>query len=180
MKLKNQLVVFSLLSAAAFNLHAENIKGNNYIGASANFLSYEEPAIEDATLVSVSGRLGTFITENISAEARLGFGLLGDDVDVFGTSVDIDLNYFFGVYARAGLPINDNLYPYVLLGYTRGEVEASAGGSSLSEAESDTSFGFGVDLKLNEKLTLNAEYINLLDKDGVEVSGFTLGASVSF
>tara|TARA_R110002049_G_scaffold280642_1_gene459965 strand:+ start:155 stop:709 length:555 start_codon:yes stop_codon:yes gene_type:complete len=184
MKIKNKLALITLLSTAAFSTHAGNAmdngyKNNGYIGGSVNLLSYEEPGV-DADLVAVSGRLGTFITENFSVEGRLGFGLVGDDVDITGTNVDVDLNYIFGVYARAGLPVNENIYPYVLLGYSRGEVEASAGSFSVEEAESDVSFGFGVDFKLNDKLTLNAEYVNLIDKDDVEVSGFNLGASVSF
>jgi opacity protein-like surface antigen len=180
MGIKGKIAIAALLSATTFAAHADTAKAQKYIGGNANFLSYEETGAIDASLIAVSGRLGTFINENFSFEARVGLGLIGDDETISGTTVDIDLNHFFGVYARAGLPINEKLYPYALLGYTRGEVEASAGGFTVDEAESDTSFGFGVDFKVNDKLTLNAEYINLLDKDGAEVSGFNLGIVAPF
>jgi opacity protein-like surface antigen len=179
MNLPNKITFITLLSTTAFSLQAENIKDNNYIGATANFLNYEQPGAE-ANFTTVSGRLGTFINDNFSAEARLGFGVRGDDFSVFGTTVDIDLNYVFGIYARAGFPMNEKLYPYVLLGYSKGEVETSVGSTSSDETASGSSFGFGVDFKLNNKLTLNAEYISLLDRSDIEVSGFNLGASVSF
>jgi opacity protein-like surface antigen len=180
MNLKNKISFITLLSASAFTLQAADKKSDNYyIGAGVNFLSYEQPGVK-ANFTAVSGRLGTYINDYLSAEARLGFGLQGDDFDVFGTTVDLDLNYVYGIYARAGLPLNEKLYPYVLLGYSKGEVETSAGSTTTDKAASGTSFGFGIDFKLNNKLTLNAEYINLLDRDAVKVAGFNLGASVSF
>jgi len=180
MNIKGTIALASLLSVAAFSAQAEIEKGQRYVGANANFLSYEEGSVMDASLLAVSGRFGAFVHENFSFEARVGLGLIDGEDNIYGTTVDIGLNHFFGIYARAGLPLNEQLYPYALIGYTRGEVEASAYGFTVDEAESDSSFGFGVDFKFNEKMTLNAEFINLLDKGGAEVSGFSLGIITPF
>jgi len=169
--------ISSLLLTA--NVHAEQSTPQKYIGGNLSFLSYEEAGL-DADLIAVNGRFGAFFNPYIAAEMRLGLGLIGDEVDIFGTDVDIDLNYLIGAYVRAGVPVNDKVFPYLLLGYSRGELEASANGMSVDEAESDTSFGFGLDMKIDNKITLNAEYANLLDKEGAEISGFSVGATFKF
>jgi opacity protein-like surface antigen len=84
------------------------------------------------------------------------------------------------VYLRGGFPVNETLYPYAVLGYTRGKIKASYGGDSISSSESDTSFGLGVDIKLNEKAAINLEYLNYIDKDGAVLDGFSIGISSTF
>ena len=80
---------------------------------------------------------------------------------------------------KAGVPVNETFYPYAVLGYTRGELEASVMGFTVSESESDTSFGLGADFNF-EGFTLNVEYLNYLDKDEAEISGVSIGFSKSF
>tara|TARA_R110001592_G_scaffold357853_1_gene661654 strand:+ start:83 stop:619 length:537 start_codon:yes stop_codon:yes gene_type:complete len=153
----------------------------NYAGGSIAFVDYSEEAIsDDASLMMLSGRLGTKFNENLSGEIRIGFGIGDDSVNVFGNDVDVELDTMFGAYVRGGIQAADKFYPYVVLGYTRGEVTASVPGFSDSESESDVSFGLGADVDINEKLTFNAEYMNYLDKDGVEVDGFSLGIVTKF
>ena len=128
----------------------------------------------------LAGRLGTKFNENFSGEIRVGLGIGDDSVDVLGTEVDVELDSMFGAYVRGGLQAADSFYPYVVLGYTRGELTASVPGFSDSESESDVSFGLGADVDINEKLTLNIEYMNYFDKDGAEVDGFSFGLVTKF
>lgn len=151
-----------------------------YLGGSVAILDYSEFGIpEDASLTALYGRLGTSFTENFSAEIRAGFGLGDDTVDVFGLPVDVELNNFFGGYLLAGFDTG-SFYPYAIVGYTRSELEASAFGTSISETESDASFGFGADFYLSNTSSLNIEYMNYLDEDGVEIYGFGIGLSQVF
>lgn len=179
----NRLIIASAIGALALSPLSANADISNqakpYIGGAAQFLSYEEPGVDTDHIV-VAGRLGAFFNQYIAAEARLGLGVVGDETNAFGPTIDIDLNYVFGAYLRGGVPVNDVAFPYVLLGYSRGEVEASANGVSIDEAESDVSFGFGLDVKVNDKFSVFGEYANLLDKDGAEVSGFSFGLAVNF
>ncbi|MEX1033632.1 MAG: porin family protein [Cellvibrionaceae bacterium] len=128
---------------------------------------------QEASLTAVYGRLGTSFTDNISGEIRLGLGV-GDDT-IFG--VDVELENMFGAYVRAGLPVTEVIYPYAVIGYTRGEVDVSG---FSSESESDVSFGVGVDFGLGGGMAINLEYMNYLDKDGAEVDGFAIGFAKSF
>ena len=85
----------------------------------------------------------------------------------------------YGAYLRGGFKA-DAFYPYVVLGYTQVKVTASVPGYSISQSDSDLSFGLGTDIDLNESLTLNFEYMSYFDTDGVEISGFSLGVTSRF
>lgn len=152
-----------------------------YYGANVAFFDYSENGLTDEpSLTAVYGRLGTSFNDYFSAEARIGFGLTDDRVSVFGNDVDVDLNNLFGAYLKGGAQVTEMFYPYAVIGYTRGEIEASVLGFSISESESDLSFGLGADVTVSEGMTFNLEYMNYYDKDGVELSGFSVGFISAF
>ena len=173
-----KLLVASVVSAAILGSFSASAN-DTYFGASVNFLDIGSDG-DDVSINTLVGTLGKNVNENLSAEFRFGFGLSSDSVDVFGTEVDIDLNNMYGVYLKGKLPMSDSFVPYAVIGYSRGELEASAMGISASESESDVSFGFGFDYKTSESFSVNFEYINYLDKDGTEVDGFGIGFAKSF
>lgn len=140
-------------------------------------------AVLDADALSynaVYGRFGAFFNENISAEARLGLGI-GDDSTYSGKS---ELDNYYGVYVRGGLPVTEVFYPYAILGFTKGKVSYSSEilGERISgsNSESDLSYGIGADFKITETLKINAEYISYFDKDAAELAGFSVGVAYSF
>ena len=133
-----------LLSVTALMLSGSVLAQTGYVGGGLALVDYSEVGVSDeASLTAIYGRLGTNFNENFSGEIRVGLGLGSDTVfiDPLGFDADIKLNNLFGVYVKGGVPISDALFPYVVLGYTRGEVEASALGVSISSSESDVSFG---------------------------------------
>ncbi len=179
-----------------------------YVGGNVAFLDREEDdavvgnilgSAEDADLQAFYARLGAQLHENLSVELRVGHGLSDDTVDVTltnpttGASVtgeaDLELQEFYGAYVRAGLPLFDRFYPYLIVGYTRieGETEVEIGDVRFkdSDSESDFSYGIGADLKIYQTSSgnpvhLNFEYAEYFDKDSVEVSGFAVGLAYSF
>jgi opacity protein-like surface antigen len=160
------------LLAASGTVFADDV----YYGANVAFIDYSEEGIAtDASVTALYGRVGTSFNENFSAEARIGFGLTDDTVAFLGEDVDIQLNNFFGAYFKGGARLTEVFYPYAIIGYTRGEMEASVFGASISESESDVSFGLGADFTVTDGMTFNLEYMNYFDKDGAELSGFSLG-----
>lgn len=178
-KLVQAVAIVGLTGSVVLPAVAEN---QYYGGLGVAFLEYSEDGVsDDASLNAINGTLGVNFNENFSGEIRAGFGVGDDSVNILGTNVDVELDTFFGAYVRGGIPAAEAFFPYVVLGYTRGEVTASAPGfGSSSESESDVSFGLGADVNVSETLTINAEYMNYLDKDGAEVSGFTIGFKTSF
>jgi opacity protein-like surface antigen len=153
-----------------------------YFGGNLAFLEYEEESISDsADLTAGYLRLGGNANEYVSGELRLGLGLGDDSVNVSGTTVDVELDTLFGGYIRGGYPVTEEFYPYVIAGITRAELTASVPGVvSISDSGTDTSFGLGADLSVTDNASLNVEYMSWYDKDGTDVSGFSLGASFAF
>lgn len=153
-----------------------------YYGGNLSFLDYSEEGIsEDPSLTAIYGRLGTNFNENFSGEFRVGFGVGDDSINVLGTDADVELDSLFGAYLRGGIPVSENFFPYVVLGYSRGEITASVSGvGSESESETDASFGLGADINVSSNLTINLEYMNYFDKDGAEINGFSVGLASKF
>lgn len=160
-------------SLVGFYANAQTVEP--YAGADVGFLD-----LGDASVTSLHLRGGAKFAENFAVEGRVGFGVGDDSVG----PADVSLKHLYGIYFKAGLPVTEQFFPYAVLGYTKakGESEWTVAGVDLSDSgsESDLSYGAGVDFQLNEAFTINAEYMNYVDKDGVELDGFTIGATLSF
>ncbi len=180
--------MFKKIAIAAIGLSTSSVlcgatqAETGYFGGNLAFVDYSEEGInDDASLVAIFGRLGKNFNENFSGEIRAGIGIGDDSVDVFGTDVDVELDSMFGAYVRGGIHAAESFFPYVVLGYTRGEVTASVSGfGSESESESDVSFGLGADVNVSEMFKINVEYMNYFDKDGAEIDGFSIGIISKF
>lgn len=149
-------------SASAAELYA----GGNFAVLDSHDLSFN----------AIYGRFGALFNENLSAEARIGFGVGDDTVDGF----KYELDNVYGVYVRGGIPVGEIFYPYAILGYSKAKATESGYGYSGSDSESDLSFGVGADFKVTDTLKINAEYLSYLDKDETELTGFSVGVSFSF
>ncbi|BDM66185.1 hypothetical protein NFHSH190041_36370 [Shewanella sp. NFH-SH190041] len=147
-----------------------------YIGGNYAAIEYTESGLDpELSLGAISVIGGYRFNEYIAIEARAGFGA-GDDSY---NGVKLELDSYYGAYAKLGMPI-ENFYPYILAGYTRGELTLSAMGFSISDSDSDISYGIGLGYQINQNFSLNAEYSNLLDKDGVTLDGFSIGVNYAF
>lgn len=165
-----------------------------YFGVNVAQAAYEEDGIDELNPVALSLKAGYGFNRYLSVEGRLGFGVAEDDttfsgyVDVFGSPVfvtlpvELKVDHFIGLYGKASLPVGDRLGLYALAGMTQGELTVSVpnAGISQSASDSDMSFGLGVDLKLTERATLNAEWAQLIDADGYTLSQLSLGLTFPF
>jgi hypothetical protein len=164
--LLSSIVAASIASASISASAAELYAGGNFAVLDA----------EELTLNAIYGRFGALFNENLSAEARIGFGVGDDTWD--GEKYEID--NFYGAYVRGGIPVGEVFYPYAIVGYTKGKISSSGPFGSDSASESDFSFGVGADFKVTDTLKINAEYLSYLDKDEAELTGFSVGVSFSF
>ncbi len=168
---KKTAILSSVLAASIASASISASAAELYAGG--NFAVLDS---HDVTLNAIYGRFGALFNENLSAEARIGFGV-GDDT-VGETKVELDNVY--GVYVRGGIPVGEVFYPYAIVGYSKAKATDSAYGYSESGSESDFSFGVGADFKVTDTLKINAEYLSYLDKDEAELTGFSAGVSFSF
>ncbi len=161
-------LTFAAISPLAF--------ANGYVGGSYSFFDYAADDLgSDLSIGALSVNGGYQFHEYLAVEGRVGVGIGDDTLD--GATLEMD--HYLGAYVKAGMPIH-NFYPYALLGMTYMELTVSGAEGSFSDSESDLSYGIGLDYYLNNQISLNAEYANMYDKDGVKIDGFTIGAAYHF
>jgi hypothetical protein len=165
------LVLSVAMTALASAAVADTTHGKRYVGASVTFPDYELRS-ESAALTGLQGRVGGFLNEYMAFEGRAEIGVIGDTI----ANRDVDLSYSFGPYIRAGLPL-DKVFPYLIVGFTRAVVDL--GSPSISDAETDSSYGVGADFEVLN-LTISLEYMQLIDKNNMDLSGFSFGFTSTF
>ncbi len=92
----------------------------------------------------------------------------------------MEIDKLYGIYFRGEYPVSETFKIFAVLGFTQGELTASALGIELSEDESDLSYGFGAEIVLNEKVGINLQYMQYLDKSDFDISGFGIGIKLYF
>jgi outer membrane immunogenic protein len=168
------------LIIACLGVSSVAVANEMYFGGGFAAIKYNEKMLnESASLNAAVVKFGTKFNDNFAAEARVGFGVGDDTVNVFGTDAKIKLNHFYGAYVKGGIAATEMFYPYAVLGYTRGELKASVAGQSATETESDFSYGVGMDFNFTG-FTLNLEYQNYFDKNTAKVDGISIGFTKSF
>jgi opacity protein-like surface antigen len=176
--------LFALMTIPAF-ASAQDAAPKAYVGGNYVFVTYDEDGFaEDIDMGALVAKVGAKINPYVSAELRAGFGVADDSATVNGVTGEIEVDYLVGGYGVLGIPNETPVYPYVVLGFTKGELTASVrgpgGSASASASETDFSYGVGANFDVSTNVQMNAEYMNYIDKDGAEISGISLGASYLF
>lgn len=174
----------ALMANSAFALAQDNTP-QAYVGGNYVFATFEEDGIaDDIDLGALVAKVGTKINPYFSAELRAGFGVADETASVDDFSATIEIDYLVGGYGVLGIPNKTPVYPYVVLGFTKGELTLSAtgpaGSASASASETDMSYGVGANFDITSNVQMNAEYMSYIDKDGAEISGISVGASYLF
>ena len=101
---------------------------------------------EDFDLGAITGHGGLVFAPNFAVEGEISVGVVDEDVSVGGTDVSVNLNYLIGAYGRAQLPVTEQLTLFARAGLVNGEIEAEAsgGGVTVRDSESETGAGYGV------------------------------------
>ena len=150
-------------------------QGTNYVGVQYAIVTYDEEGFDDVEPTALVGRLGHFLNDNVAIEGRIGFGLEDDEVEVdlgfLGTvDVEVEVEHLFGIYAAIHSSSSSDISVYGIIGFTQGELEASALGVDVSEDDSGLSYGLGFNIH-----KFNIEYMSYLDEDEFEVTAISLG-----
>ncbi|MEM8593934.1 MAG: porin family protein [Pseudomonadota bacterium] len=127
---------------------------------------------------SMNTALGKRFNENLAAEVRLGFGIMGDTDEVDEGSIEFKVGYTTGAYAKIGRNITRAFHPYALLGYTHMEVELSEDGIDKEEDINGLTYGVGMDFNLGKSTAINAEISRFDDEyngEDVQYERITLG-----
>lgn len=151
-----------------------------YAGAGLTWLGFEGPGGTEGDGLGLQGKLGYTFTPLLGIEGHLGFGVTegSDTLFVNGEPRDIDLgvDYWMGIYGRAQFPVTQSINIYGLLGLARVETDFSG----FEDSESDLSYGLGANYQFSDQLGAYVEWVSLVDKENVDVSGLTAGAKFRF
>ena len=132
----------------------------------------EAPAIYPLAL---GFKAGFEVNRYLALEARYAAGIATDDAVVSGYKIDLDLDYYYGGYAKGILPLGP-VAPYVLVGYTHGKETATIRqyGVSSDASHGGLSIGAGVDFPIIKALSINAEWARLVKGNDASGIGFTI------
>ena len=185
-KLINSVLISILLFASEFGMVAAQDK--NYIGVQYSDGYYSEDTLSknfspSAYLI----RVGRYFSPAFSVEARLGREHEKDTKFLpeigGGLDVSFELDSIMGIYGRGQVYLGDLVSVYGILGAS--EVEATVGArgfpaTNSTDTKSGFSYGAGFDVHIGEKMVINLEYINYLDKDHYDFDAIGLGVGISF
>jgi hypothetical protein len=171
---------FTRISAAAMLCAATSIasaasEGDNYFGLGYGMVTYSEDGLGDVNPTALVGRLGTYVTNNVSIEGRYGFGLIDDSLVISGVTVDVEIDSIMGVYGVVHNDISADASIYGLLGFTKGEITANLsrpGFQPVSANDSDTGLSFGAGLDTGK---FNIEFTQYLSESTYDVTALSLG-----
>ncbi len=158
----------------------------------------ESPAFNQKnTVFGGYGKLGVDINDYVAAELRIGATGTGTTTyppATFGKGIPVDIKlqstYFLSYLAKLKLPVNPDLRFYGLLGGTTAKFKTTAAvlgaAASISKTKTGFSYGAGVEWRLDDQLTLGAEWaqywtdVNLTNVDQARIWGAVGSLTTSF
>lgn len=121
-------------------------------------LGYSQGSYDDVDLGAVTGRLGLRFGRFFGVEGEASVGVAGDDVNIGGTKVDVDLNHDLGAYAVGFVPVHPNFDIIGRVGYASTDLDASAAGLSASDSNESWNYGVGAQYFLDGANGVRADY----------------------
>lgn len=174
--------ILSMPSAAAAQ-SSDDFDSKGYFGIGALSWTYDEDNVPEASGTGVQFRVGGQAAKHLDIEARFATG--GSDtvtVNTFSGPVDVDveLDNALSLFLKPHTG-GQRVRGYGLLGFTTGELTASAGNFSQTADDSGFSYGLGGEVKLGDSpVWLNVEYVNYLSEDDYTVDGVSAGLRFTF
>lgn len=170
-----------LAAASAGAFFCTNVAmAQTYFGANYVMASYKETGFPTFKPTVLALRIGNQVNRNFAYEGRAGFGIGDDSKTVLGVPVSVDIDHFFGIYGRGILPVSDMFSVYALLGFTSGKATFSVPGLSISDSDSDISFGVGADWMVSKDASLNVEWAQLFEGTDYKVQSLAIGVTLKF
>ena len=159
------LILFSFLFTSV-----ANAQDDTYGGIQFAMGTYSEDGFPDTNPNAIVGRFGKRIEDDFFIEGRFGFGIGDDTVNYLGVDVSIEIDTLIGVYAVKQIETGNNSSVYGILGFTQGELTASALGVSVSDDDNGLSFGVGATFS-----NINIEFMQYMNKSDFDISAISVG-----
>ena len=156
------------LSLFSLSVHAQGF----YLGAEYSRLGVGSL---DFDAVFLSGGVG--LNDWLSLEGRVGKSKKKEE-----DNEEVEIESILGAYVKLSARNKKSfISPYVLLGYARTDVDLiDEDGDDLGGSTSDFSYGLGMDFDVSERFYIDVDYINYLDKNGFDITAYSLGLNYQF
>ena len=175
------LAILSIFGSLYGSLAVADIGGETYYGF--QYVQVDEGELDMEPTVGVF-RIGSMGDNGVGVEARFGVGLSDDEISgsdptLGNISLELEVDTVMGLYL-VGQTTTGTTSVYGIIGFTQVDYTISAdagilGSASVSDDESDMSYGFGVNINVSDKVSVNLEFVQILDKDDIDASAVSLG-----
>ena len=177
-----KIALASVLALVAIGAQAQTYGELGYTS-----MTFKETKDGNAIKVSPSairGILGYELNPNLALEGMAAFGIGDATFKIGGESLSgfkLKVDNIFGVYLKPKMKLNDAIEIFGRVGYARlkGTLTFTGLGSE-SASDNGFSYGAGLNYAIDSKTSLNVDYMQYLNKDGVKFNGFTFGAGYKF
>lgn len=164
MRKLTRTAVLAVASLAPFAIvHADG----NYMGADFAIID-----AGDVNPIALGLRFGRNVNPNFAIEGRAGIGIIDDD----DGGIDFEVSHYAGLFAKGIIPVSDLFEFYGVIGYSTVKVKASFLNTSVSDSESDLSFGVGGQYHVGAMSSIHFEYLRLVE----DIDAFKIGMSWNF
>jgi opacity protein-like surface antigen len=175
-------LAIATITTAPLSTYANNDIQGLIIGAGYQKGIYKEEDFDSASPSQIQFKIGKEITDNFVLRFDYYVGLSDDSIEVFGDTVEIEVDSAWSVLAQPKLPLNDQASVYGLVGFSSGKLTVSVPeyDYSASDDDSGVSFGAGIEFNIDQGVGLYAEYVSYLRDEDYDYFGFNLGVSKTF
>lgn len=161
------------VAALAALCFSGSVAAEGYFGVSLSNINTDfDFAGVDFDTKNLQAALGNRVNKNFAVEGRLSVGVADDDIG----STSFETPRVFGFYAKAIAPIGNSAEIYGLLGFSDVELEIAG----ISDSDSDTSIGAGVNFSTNSDLQFGLEYMSLYSDDDISINALNIGLTKAF
>ena len=177
-----KFVIASVLLMTALAAKAQAYAELGYLTTDASTTS--RGVRYEAAPTAVRGIFGYDVDPYMAIEGMALFG--ADDARVrdngFANSGDeVKVGNSLGLYIKPKYKLSNRVELFARVGVVRvkGSVAYASGGSE-TRSESGLSYGAGLGLAISKSTSINFDYMQYLNKDDVQINGFTVGLGFKF
>ena len=177
-----KITSWALLSLCLMILSSHPVAAQDnryYFGAAMYNPNYETSSANHRS-TGVVGRLGYILSKNFAVETHFG-GSIGSESNANPAAGQAQITDFYSAFLRANAQFGFSR-AYVLGGITYGERENTPPNSTVTikNSDSNTSFGFGVEVSDNAAFKIALEWIRYFDNQNYTVDAWNLGIVTYF
>lgn len=166
-------------SLIALGAQAQGIYGE--VGYSQFNLTQDSRGF-DAKVKPTAARaiVGVELAPHLAIEGHAATGLKDDTVRIGASSATGEVDNMLGAFVKPKVMLGNTVELYGRAGVASTKVSTSVSGVGGSDRTTGFAYGGGASFSLTPQLSLNADYMNYLDRRDTKVDGMTFGVGFKF